>query len=100
MNAPDEVETWWTRCVVIYSSPFESARARVYKKSDSTPRACDLWAKLPSPRLYPCRLPAARLKRDNRDRGLQGFRFAPSADGTSSARVLIAVWRWIPLHPT
>jgi hypothetical protein len=38
MNGPDEVETWWTRCVVIYSSPFESARARVRKKSDTTPR--------------------------------------------------------------
>jgi len=35
MNAPDEVETWWTRCVVIYSSPFESARAKVCKKSDT-----------------------------------------------------------------
>ena len=42
MNAADEVETWWTRCVVIYLPPFESARARVCKKSDTTPRACGL----------------------------------------------------------
>jgi len=83
MNAPDEVETWWTRCVVIYSSPFESARAKVCKKSD-TPHERAVFG--PS-----CRARAFtrdRLKPDNRDRGLQGFRFAPSAGGAPERQVV------------